>query len=304
MEIDLNEKDLGDDGLAKVLVAITYAIQGDGKNGSNFHLEELHLSKNGLTTAALDSLSLVVQMSLYNLRALDLSGNDLRVVTDEQAHLWEQFLDSFRTCKVMRRLDLSGNDFSKSLAMEVLYRVYSSHKPIDPNDLEATAPIDDDMAATRELHGSKLIEKTNVLTLKSSNDSFIDPNASADSLCNAIILKKREGLRSIPYIVLRNIGMTDAGALHLSNVLRCHYWPQYLMTKLKEGSQAAKIKQEDDSTFTNAFGVIYVDNPNITATGLKTLQMAEQARVGLAGISEMSGRDKDDFQDPIDFSTQ
>lgn len=298
MEIDLNGKELGDSGLGEVLKAVMATLVDD----SSFRLEEFHLGKNGLTTAILPALSQVIKKSSFDLRALDISGNNIFVLTDDHARDWEQFLDSFRTCRVMRRLDLSGNDFCKSITMEILCRVYCSHRPIDPNELEGCAPIDDDMASSRELRGRKLLDKTNASALQPSKDPFIDQYASEGSMSDAVVLKRREGLRSIPYIVLRNVGMTDSGVLWLSKVLEQHYWPQYLMTTLKEGSHAAKIKNEDDST--SVFGIIYVDNPNITVTGLEALRLAEQSRVGLAGISEMSGRDRDDFEDPVDFSTQ
>jgi hypothetical protein len=301
VEIYLDGKELGDDGMAKVLDAVLSTLTGDVGNGT-FRLEELILSKNNLTTAVLPLLAPIIEMSAFDLRAVDLSGNDLCFVTEEHARLWEQFLNSFRTCRVMRRLDFSGNDMSKSLAMEVFDRVYFSHQAIDPNELESSAPIDNDMRSIHELHGAKLIEKTNSLTLQSITDPFFDPSASVGSLSNGVILKRRAGLRSIPYIVLRDVGMTDAGALHLSYVLQHHYWPQYLMTTLKEGSYAAIVKKEDDSS--HAFGVIYVDNPKISSAGQKLLECTEQARVGLAGISEMSDSVKDTFEDLVDFYTQ
>ncbi|QDS75144.1 hypothetical protein FKW77_007847 [Venturia effusa] len=297
VEIDLNAKGLTDEGLCEVLDTVLTVLL----NFNNFHLEEFHLSKNGLTTGILPFLSKVIQQSSFDLRALDLSHNDIHVVTEEQARDWEEFLDSFRVCRVMRRLDLSGNDFSKSLGMEILSRVYFSHPYIDPNELESGAPINDDMASTREFRGGKLIATTNSSTMNPSEDPFHGSSAFDESLSKGVILKRRQGLRSVPYIILRNVGMTDAGALWLSGILEHHYWPQFLMTTLKEGSHAAKLKGEDDSTHT--FGVVYVDNPNITATGLKALESAEQARVGLAGISEMSGSVKDEYEDPNDFST-
>jgi hypothetical protein len=298
VEVDLDGKELGDDGLAKVLEAISTMLSGDVGNGT-FRLEELILSKNGVTTTVLPLLASIIQISSFDLRALDLSGNHLCVVTKEDEHNWEQFLNSFRTCRVMRRLDLSRNDMSKSLAMEIFNRVYFSHPAIDPNELEGSAPINDDMAALRELNGAKLVEKTNALTLQATTDPFFDPSASTGSLSNGVILKRRAGLRSIPYIVLRDVNMTDAGALHLSYILEHHYWPQYLMTTLKEGSHAAKVKEEDD--LTHAFGVIYIDNPQISPSGQKMLAHAERARVELAGISEMSKSVKESFEDPVEF---
>jgi hypothetical protein len=301
VEIDLDGKELGDDGLAKVLEAVLSMLSGDVGNAT-FCLEELNLSRNNLTTAVLPLLVPIIQASSFDLRSLDISSNDLCVLTQEHARLWEQFLDAFRSCRVMRRLDFSGNDMSKSLAMEVFTRVYFSHQPIDPNELVGLQPIDDSLSTPYELHGAKLIEKTNSLTLQSIADPMFDPTASAGSLSNGVILKRRAGLRSIPYIILRDVGMTDAGVLHLSYILESHFWPQYLMTTLKEGSHAAKIKEEDDAT--HAFGLIYVDNPKISTAGSRLLECAEQARVELADISEMSESIKDTFEDPVEFSLQ
>lgn len=273
-------------------------LKGEG----NFRLEDLNVSKNGLTTAVLPFLAQVVEMSTFDLRTLDLSYNNISVITNEHARLWGRFLDSFRTARVMRRLDLSRNDFSKSLAMEVFCRVYFSHRPIDPNELEGSAPIDDDMASTRELHGAKLIEKTNSLTMQSLTDPFFDPSTSIGSLSDGVILKRREGLRAIPYILLCGVNMTDAGVLHFSYILEHHYWPQYLMAKLREGSHAANVQGKDDSL--RPFGVIYNAHDRISTAGQKLLSMVEQARLGLAGISEMSHGVNDTFEDPVEFYVQ
>lgn len=285
VDIDLDGKELGDDGLLPVMRAVLSMLTGISRIAT-FRLEELNLSMNGLTTAALPLLTQIVKLSALELRSLDLSANNLSVHTEEQAHQWGQFLDSFRHCRVMRRLDWSGNDFSKSLAMEILTRTYFSHPAVDPNELEDVKCIN---------------ERLRALSL-STNDSSFDATASLSSLSDGVILKRRSGLRSIPYIILRDVGMTDAGALHFSYLLEYHYWPQYLMTALKEGSHAAKIKEGDDAI--HAFGLIYVDNPQISPSGLKLLACAEQARMDLAGISELSESVNEGFEDVMDFPSR
>jgi hypothetical protein len=284
LEICLKGAKLTDVGLAEVVDSILEGlVEHDGI--PTFQLEELDLSGNSLTTAALRRLAPVIRRSQYDLKDLNLSENNIRVETQEERDDWEAFLDSFRFCRRMRRLDLSRNDLSKSLPLEILLRVYCQHRWIDPVNLET---------CTTPVHSTKrgILEMTNSLnlslSLSSSNGTLksYDPHASLTSLSNGRILEAREGLRSIPYIILSHACIGDAGVLHLSYILAHHYWPQNLITELKKGSCEAQRRIEDDAT--QCFGIVYTQNDEVSSFGKKLLEHAEAARQELIAISEAS----------------
>jgi hypothetical protein len=81
------------------------------------------LQNNALTTRSLKKLSRVIALSAGDLRELDLSGNEIRVVTPEQGLGWQQFLDSFRHCYMLKKLDFSHNPLGPR-GIEILARVY------------------------------------------------------------------------------------------------------------------------------------------------------------------------------------
>lgn len=58
-------------------------------------LEELNLSENELTVRSLRALGRVVQVAEKDLRGLDLSGNSIKVESEEEQAIWEGFLRSF-----------------------------------------------------------------------------------------------------------------------------------------------------------------------------------------------------------------
>ena len=59
-------------------------------------LDELNLSENGLTVRSLRALGRVVQVAAKDLKGLDLSGNAIKVDSEEEQGIWEGFLRSFR----------------------------------------------------------------------------------------------------------------------------------------------------------------------------------------------------------------
>jgi Leucine Rich Repeat (LRR) protein len=81
------------------------------------------LQNNALTTRSLKKLSRVIALSAGDLRELDLSGNEIRVVTPDQGLAWQQFLDSFRHCYMLKKLDFSHNPLGPR-GIEILARVY------------------------------------------------------------------------------------------------------------------------------------------------------------------------------------
>ncbi|KAF2426549.1 hypothetical protein EJ08DRAFT_736281 [Tothia fuscella] len=283
------DKALTGDGFTIVAGAMLKSLRGDeakedesdsdvekDRGHVNIRLEALDLSNNQLTTKSLRALAPIIETSRSDIKHLNLSNNNIEIRTAEQIADWEEFLDSFNHCRRMRRLDFSGNNLSNPLSVETILRVYCRNRAIDPLHLERDR---------NEING--LTHATSGLQL----GQFVE------DLSQKTYLKVREGLRSIPYLILSNTQLDDAGVLHLSHIIAAHYWPQHLMQALKEGSDAFKRKLQDDST--KCFGIVYDQNPAITAAGKKLLERAEAARQELLGFPALSESIKNSYVDPL-----
>ena len=86
------------------------------------------------------------------------------------------------------------------------------------------------------------------------------------------------GLRSIPYIVLSNSGMTEAGALHLSYVLEVHHVPERLLARVPHAKAGAPTQQLLSYNESKCRGIIYLPNPLLGSAGHKVLELAELLR--------------------------
>ena len=90
-------------------------------------LEELCLKGNELTALSLRPLAKVIALASKDLRDLDISENLFRIISSEDAAAWEEFLEAFSECCVLRRIDFSGNALGPK-AFEVLARVYGRER--------------------------------------------------------------------------------------------------------------------------------------------------------------------------------
>ena len=88
------------------------------------------------------------------------------------------------------------------------------------------------------------------------------------------------GLRSVPYIVLCNSGMTEASALHLSYILELHHVPEKLLTRVPNAKAGAPTQQLLSYNESQCRGIIYLPNPLLGSAGHKVLELAEMMRDG------------------------
>lgn len=86
-------------------------------------LQELHLKGNRLTVGALVQLAKVIHLSSRDLKELDISNNEISIVTASDTHKWRYFLHSFGQCCVLKKIDFSGNALGP-LGVELLARFY------------------------------------------------------------------------------------------------------------------------------------------------------------------------------------
>ena len=112
-----------DDGLAEFAQTL-FEVLTPTNGAASAQLQILQLQGNALTTHALALLAPCIEAASDTLEELDLSNNATRIDTPQQKHEWKLFLHSFARCPLLRRLDLSNNDFSNFQAFEIFSDVY------------------------------------------------------------------------------------------------------------------------------------------------------------------------------------
>ncbi|EME84113.1 uncharacterized protein MYCFIDRAFT_195259 [Pseudocercospora fijiensis CIRAD86] len=287
LDVKAPGKKLGDEGVFAMADGLIEALR-KASASSAVQLEDLNLSGNNLTTVSLDHLVEAIELACYDLKTLDLSSNRIEVKTDEQAAHWERFLRSFRECRRLRRLDLSGNPLG-TRALEILARVHIQEPHIDPMPPRGTMSVQ---------------------SLPYSIADTIDPPTKStyvnDKMVNGTFLRRRCGLRGIPYITLTDIGLTDAGALWLSYVLEDHHYPSQMIDELNATPPDSNIKTyQQDANFS---GVDWNERePTLGKDGLYLLKKSEMIRrqtfMDNATVSTAND-DFDDFDDEVTPATQ
>ena len=254
-------------------------------------LDELNLSSCSLPTTSLRHLALIVAASADTLQRIDLQGNSWDMTNPGALQDWEEFLTSFKSCVKMRRVDLSENRLGDK-GIETFVRVYTREMR-DILDEEEVEDISDELLS-RSTSGvstkSEDEEEEEPLTLAASIEYGSSPGSSLAA--SALIKSNRRpsddmvgiptrGLRSIAYIRLHNVGMTDISALHLTYLLPYHHLPHVLLRRLDAQIPDSSIGREDDLYDPEMLcrGVMYdIDNPELTPLGKKILETVEKVR--------------------------
>lgn len=97
-----------------------------------------------------------------------------------------------------------------------------------------------------------------------------------------LLYSRVQGLRSVPYLICYNTGMTDAGALHLSYIITCHHHPGRLLRYVPPARSSHHIQQlEFYDNKTGCQGIIYLPNDNVSSPCLKLLELCEGSRFSL-----------------------
>ncbi|KAI9751370.1 MAG: hypothetical protein M1835_001225, partial [Candelina submexicana] len=305
--VDLNVmgKHLSDEGVLPVVNGL-FAAYSHTEGLPILHLEELHLADNDLTALCLISLSAVIRLGSEDLQDIDLSQNNISVVTDNDIFAWESFLTSLKDCAVLRRLDLSGNPLGPR-AFEVLVRAYSREEPLEisvsvKNDEGRITSVDASSCDEEEAPPSHKLKALTLDTERTSQHSSSPaastprtrgshkssstvgtPAQSTPCSCRSAKYVTTRGIRSVPYIILSNTSMTDICALHLSHILTCHHLPERLLARVppaKAGPPAQQLEAYDMNS--GCQGIVYLPNNAISSAGERLLEIAEHARGSLS----------------------
>lgn len=266
--IDLKapNKELTDDGVCALADGLEIALKSGDSNAS-LALEDFNLSGNGITTKSLARLAPIIEAARYDLKTINLSNNKICVENDEQAQHWETFLQAFKCSLKLRRLDLSGNVQLGSRAMEIFARVHSMEPPIEP------------VPSAGETSVLSLVEEGDEHFAQSAESFDVFGESSGNrrhQMTAGRLIKRRQGLRSIPYITFNNTGMDDAGALWLSHIMVDHHYPNQLMDEVNatNADSAIKTYQQD----TDSHGIDSADNANLGKEGRLLLEKTESLR--------------------------
>lgn len=268
IDLQAPAKDLGDDGVFALADGLEVALR-KGTGEASLALEDVNLTMNQLTVVSLARLAPIIKLANYDLKTLNLSNNNISVTTDRESEQLETFLLAFKDCRRLRRLDLSNNPNLGTRAMEVFARVHLREEPVTPILPGGYASVHS-LADTLGEPGSDFSASYDPAEPEWKSDGWKD-------LSNACILSQRRGLRSIPYITLVNVGLTDAGALWLSYVLEDHFYPNQLTCEINavEAGTTIRAYQQDAC----AGGIDYESNRStLGKDGMYLLQKTETVR--------------------------
>ncbi|RPA77820.1 hypothetical protein BJ508DRAFT_329833 [Ascobolus immersus RN42] len=233
IEMNLTGRKVGDEGLALICDALL-----EGLIEGYFRLVELHLSDTAITVAGLRSLSTVIRATSTQLKDLDLSNNQISVASQEDILAWEDFLRSFSGVSSLMRLDLSGNPLGSEFAGETFLRCYSMANPVHVQ------------SSTRKSVGE----------YASDQRPETEANAHEEGEDHPRFINS--GLRSIPFIIFRDLDITDGFALHISYVIEAHLPASTLLALHPSGAKPGTdlhsfIQSVEEDSYGPFCGVMY-----------------------------------------------
>ncbi|PLN84709.1 leucine rich repeat protein [Aspergillus taichungensis] len=301
LEIDVTGRDLEDAGLAEFIGDLIRYIEykEEGHADGVVKVTELRLRGNKLTVRSLDKLAEVVRLSAADLRELDLSQNDIRVETAEDKSVWSAFLGAFQNCFLVRKLDLSGNAIGP-VGVEVLARAYVKSEldfvEEDAEDViggigvalqdEGPAESSSSQSASRQSGHSRRGHTRERTSASRNNGAFhvdfardeVAANGCRSPASTHVIppheLRKfacTRGLRSIPYLILSNIELSSASAIHFESILAMQQTPEHLLAFLPQG-KAVTVPEAENG---NKGSVIWLPNDGLSDHARRLLEVSE-----------------------------
>jgi len=241
----------------------------------------------------LQILARIVIASADTLEGLDLQGNEFDMGVPGALQDWELFLLSFKNCSKMRKVDFSENKLGDK-GIETLVRVYTREVQ-DPgvgeeagvgSMFEATlSKLSVNSQHEEELQAEdETMEDEEDIARLPSNGSLAPPAfiKSTRRGSEDLISVATRGLRSIAYIRLNNVGMTDLSALNLTYLIPCHALPHILLYRFDSQILDSAIVDNEDELYekgTLCRGIMYdIEMEEFTSLGRKILEQVEKVR--------------------------
>lgn len=230
-------------------------VLGSPNSKACTRLQSLNISNNALTVRSLADLAMSIRLASEDLEDLDLSGNGITIITNDDAHYWEDFLTSLGQCSVLKRIDLGGNSLGGTRSMEVLVRVYLRQF----RECQEAWEYIEDADGGPDANGNGFIEPIQAISIGK-------PNGFAQ---NQSLPKMPRGLPCIPTLVLCTSNLTDSGALFLSYIVATHRWTQHILGR----SPVYAVPQLAINQ--KGHGIVFLPNEQLSAVGLRLLAYAE-----------------------------
>jgi hypothetical protein len=309
LEVDVASKNLTDAGFDEFindLIGVLEYKDAEHPQGVS-KLQELHLQQNSLTVTCLAKLARVIAQSAHELKELDLSNNKIEIKTVAHRQIWKSFLDSFSNCFMLKKLDLSGNPLGPR-GLEILTRVYVKS---DLDFLEADGTITHSSSSVgivgnrtiqrvgngkenvrpdgqgqhrapeksqsviqnrgKVIHRDLFIRNYPENSSHVVRDRTLSPAVKAYTEAELKHYACTRGLRSVPYLIISNISMTNGSAIHLSTMLSMHRNPERLLSFLS-GGKALTLPDSVGSTK----GIVWLPNDNLGSLSHELLKMTEK----------------------------
>ncbi|KAF4295027.1 hypothetical protein KXV50_009246 [Aspergillus fumigatus] len=294
VEIDVSGKELTDEGFAEfiddLITCMKYRDEEHPEGSAK--VIELHLQGNQLTIVSLRKLSEVIKLSIADLRELDISHNNFVVCTPEEQEIWYHFLDSFKNCFLLKKVDFGNNPLGPK-GIEILARVYMQ-SDLDFLEADADAVVGINGEGDHEgdtiadgLENLKINGKDNEATKKVSSkqspkkskvaqqNGFSHPTCATKKLTYAELERYActRGLRSVPFLIISNTNLTSSCAVHLSSMLSMHRNPEQLLAFLPSGKGPILPEEAEQCK-----GIIWLPNDGLGPNECKLLDKAELVR--------------------------
>ncbi|KAM5455463.1 hypothetical protein McanCB49686_003721 [Microsporum canis] len=246
VELDLTGKGLTDDGLSvfidDLIQCMSYRDE-DHPQGT-VRLTELCLKANNLTVMSMMRLSEVIFLGSTTLTKVDVSNNSIRVTNEYERRSLSSFLNAFRYCFVLKKVDFSGNQLENA-GFDVLSCMY--------------------FKSDFDFHNTNLISM------------ILESNAEKPESANELkVYARKRGLRSVPYLVFTNTCTTPLCAFHLWNIVTAHDHPNSLLDFLPAGKNMAPSGLEGKKT-----GVVYTPNKGLSPLCQAFLELGNEIHCGM-----------------------
>ncbi|OJJ49131.1 hypothetical protein ASPZODRAFT_1402536 [Penicilliopsis zonata CBS 506.65] len=310
LEIDMTGRELTDEGFQQFindLLECLYYRDEEHPEGAA-KLTELHLPFNRLSIASVALLAEVIVLCAGDLRELDLSNNRIEVASETDKRVWQAFLESFKECYMLKKIDLGHNPLGLA-GVEILARVYmqSDLDFVTEDDVVEESVVLRENAVQQAYEASPvddLAGKMATLSLKAAGKENIPPEKATPSRTKGSVGRKTprqasrtqsvapigkaaasqdemkryasmRGLRSVPYIILSGIPLTSGGVVHLTSMVRMHRAPEQLLGFLPGGKT---VSLPNTSSERCRGGIIWWPNPDLSQHAQKLLSVTETLR--------------------------
>ena len=303
LEINLHGRSLTDKGLEEIAIALQEVLPLRPSGLPRYELEDLNLSDNGLTVESLPHLARVVRLAARSLRELDLSGNTIEINHTADSEAWEVFLDSFKQCELLSRLDLSGNELMGVRPFEVLARTFVKNARLDA--VRATANEASSLSQTNVLGNRENFHTKEIEDLRIDERLDVQPFSkdNVERVDKAPVLKAY-GLRSTRSVVFSNCGMSYAGALFFSSAF-FQYRPFEHPKRHRRRSSSTTAATQSDHNVVDQKGLVYLPNETLSSAAISLLESAaivakSQSEVELEHKTENAGQDENASKAELD----